>query len=101
MSNFQWICWSVRPHKFAAKLLSKTGSSLRCSSRGSRFMTPQTEQWVRKAEGDWDVVLLLRRSRKRNRYDAIRFHWQQCAGKYLKARLLMAGTRVPHFPELL
>ena len=55
-------------------------------------MTVQTEQWVRKAEADFDVVLLLRRSRKPSRFDAIRFHCQQCAEKYLKAVLQELGV---------
>ena len=55
---------------------------------------------MKKAEGDWDVVLLLRRSRKPNRYDAIRFHCQQCAEKYLKARLQEAGIRFPYTHDL-
>jgi len=42
---------------------------------------------VSKAEGDYDNVLLLRRSRKRSRYDNICYHCQQCAEKYMKARL--------------
>jgi HEPN domain-containing protein len=63
-------------------------------------MTRQTEQWVRKAEGDWDAVLLLRRSRKQNRYDIIGFHCQQCAEKYLKARLLEAGISFPKTHDL-
>src|SRR5438874_1149298 len=50
-------------------------------------MTAQTKEWVKKAEGDFDVVLVLRRSRKRSRYDSIRFHCQQCVEKYFKARL--------------
>jgi hypothetical protein len=32
-------------------------------------MTPMTAEWVRKAEGDFDVVSLLLRSRKRSRYE--------------------------------
>ena len=44
-----------------------------------------------KAEGDYDVVSMLLRSRKRSRYDPICFHSQQCAEKYLKARLTEAG----------
>lgn len=63
-------------------------------------MTTQTEQWVRKAEADYDVVLLLRRSRKASRFDAIRFHSQQCAKKYLKARLQEAGIRFPRTHDL-
>jgi HEPN domain-containing protein len=35
--------------------------------------------------------LILRRSRKRTRYRAICFHAQQCAEKYLKARLTEAN----------
>ncbi|MGA2441998.1 MAG: HEPN domain-containing protein [Tepidisphaeraceae bacterium] len=42
---------------------------------------------MQKAEGDYDVVLLLLRSRKRTRYDPMCFHCQQCVEKYLKARL--------------
>jgi HEPN domain-containing protein len=63
-------------------------------------MTAQTRQWVKKAEGDFDVVLLLRRSRKSSRYDAIRFHCQQCAEKYLKARLQEAAIRFPRTHDL-
>ena len=50
-------------------------------------MLPTTREWVQKAEGDYDVVLLLLRSRKRTRYDPICFHCQQCVERYLKARL--------------
>jgi HEPN domain-containing protein len=63
-------------------------------------MTRQIEQWVRKAEADWDAVLLLRRSRKQNRFDIISFHCQQCAEKYLKARLLEAGISFPKTHDL-
>lgn len=63
-------------------------------------MTAQTRQWVQKAEGDYDVVLLLRRSRKPSRFDAIRFHCQQCAEKYLKARLQEAAIRFPKTHDL-
>src|SRR6476646_5083396 len=55
-------------------------------------MLPTTREWVSKAEGDYDVVSLLLRSRKRSRYDPICFHAQQCVEKYLKARLTEAGV---------
>jgi len=45
-----------------------------------------TAEWVAKAEADYDVSCVLRRSRKPSRYDAICFHCQQSAEKYLKAR---------------
>ncbi len=63
-------------------------------------MTAQTRQWVLTAEADYDAVLLLRRSRKPSRFDTIRFHCQQCAEKYLKARLQEAGLRFPKTHDL-
>ena len=63
-------------------------------------MTPTTREWVKKAEGDYDVVCVLLRSRKRSRYDAICFHCQQCAEKYLKGRLIEAGIAFPKTHEL-
>jgi HEPN domain-containing protein len=63
-------------------------------------MTAQTKQWVKKAEGDFDVVLLLRRSRKPSRYDSIRFHCQQCVEKYFKAKLQDQHIRFPRTHDL-
>jgi HEPN domain-containing protein len=63
-------------------------------------MTVQTLQWVQKAEADFDAVLLLRRSRKPSRFDTIRFHCQQCAEKYLEARLPENGQRFPKTHDL-
>jgi HEPN domain-containing protein len=54
-------------------------------------MLPMTFEWVKKAENDYDTVLLLLRSRKRGRFDTICFHCQQCIEKYLKGRLVEAG----------
>jgi HEPN domain-containing protein len=42
---------------------------------------------VAKAEGDWTSALRELRARKDPNYDAACFHAQQCAEKYLKARL--------------
>lgn len=64
-------------------------------------MTPTTSEWVQKAEGDYDVVSLLLRSRKRSRYDAICFHSQQRSEKYLKARLIEASIQFPKTHDLL
>ena len=63
-------------------------------------MTPITREWVTKAEGDCDVVTTLLRSRKRSRYDAICFHAQQCAEKYLKAYLTEQGQPFPKTHDL-
>ena len=50
-------------------------------------MKPMTAEWVRKAEGDFATVERECRARKNLNYDGACFHAQQCAEKYLKARL--------------
>jgi HEPN domain-containing protein len=50
-----------------------------------------TLEWVSKAEDDWKVAQREFRARKSPSYDAACFHSQQCAEKYLKARLEEAG----------
>jgi HEPN domain-containing protein len=54
-------------------------------------MRPITAEWVEKAEGDYATVERECRARKNPNYDAACFHAQQCAEKYLKARLKEAG----------
>ena len=54
-------------------------------------MKPITREWVAKAEGDFATVERESRARKNPNYDGICFHAQQCAEKYLKARLSEAG----------
>jgi HEPN domain-containing protein len=54
-------------------------------------MKPMTLEWVGKAEGDFAMVLRESRARKNPSYDGACFHAQQCAEKYLKARLCEAG----------
>jgi len=56
-------------------------------------MKPITREWISKAEGDWSAAGILFRSRKHPNYDGACFHTQQCAEKYLKARLEEAGIR--------
>ncbi len=63
-------------------------------------MLPMTREWVSKAEGDYDVILLLLKSRKASRYDPLCFHAQQCVEKYLKARLTEAGLAFPKTHDL-
>jgi HEPN domain-containing protein len=55
-------------------------------------MKPITREWISKAEGDWNAANLLIRARRKPNYDATCFHAQQCAEKYLKARLEEAGV---------
>src|SRR5690349_10582329 len=54
-------------------------------------MKPTTQKWINKAEGDWasaqrEVVVT-----QSPNYDLVCFLAQQCAEKYLKARLIEAG----------
>jgi len=53
-------------------------------------MKPTTAEWVAKAEADFATAQRESRVRKNPNYDGICFHAQQCAEKYLKARLCEA-----------
>jgi len=50
-------------------------------------MTPLAAEWVEKAEGDYATAGRERRARQSPNYDAVCFHAQQAAEKYLKAFL--------------
>ncbi len=59
-----------------------------------------TRDWVAKAEGDFRTKEREARVRREPNYDDICFHAQQCAEKYLKARLCEAGLPVPKIHDL-
>ena len=64
--------------------------------RGAKCcMKPTTLEWIHKAEEDWHVAQMSYRARKYPSYDAAVFHAQQCAEKYLKARLEEAAIASP------
>ena len=63
-------------------------------------MLPTTQEWVDKAEGDWAVAGREYRARKSPSYDAVCFHAQQCAEKYLKGRMIEAGILFPKTHDL-
>ena len=54
-------------------------------------MMPNTQEWVDKAEGDFATAERELKVTSDANYDAVCFHAQQCAEKYLKARLQEAG----------
>lgn len=56
-------------------------------------MKPLTLEWVQKAEADWVTAQREWRARKSPNYDASCFHAQQCAEKYLKAKLQESNIR--------
>jgi HEPN domain-containing protein len=57
-------------------------------------MKPTTAEWVAKAEGDFAVMERESQVVEYPNYDAVCFHAQQCAEKYLKARLCEADAAV-------
>jgi HEPN domain-containing protein len=77
-------------------------------------MNPLTEEWIAKAEGDFLTARRELNVTLNPNHDAVSFHAQQCAEKYLKALLEESGIRfpkthdlgtlvsllVPHFPTL-
>ena len=64
-------------------------------------MKPATNEWVSKADGDFATAGREIRARKMPNYDAVCFHCQQCAEKYLKAILQENEMRIPKIHNLL
>ena len=63
-------------------------------------MKPITQERIEKAEGDWATLMREYRARKNPNYDAVCFHAQQCAEKYLKARLQEASIAFKKIHDL-
>ena len=59
------------------------------------------EEWVRKAEEDYEVALTLSRKRRHPTPSATCFHCQQCAEKYLKAFLIRHERTIARTHDLL
>ncbi|MBL7129503.1 MAG: HEPN domain-containing protein [Ignavibacteria bacterium] len=58
-------------------------------------------EWIRKAEGDFNSAVREYRARKLPNYDAAGFHAQQCIEKYLKAILQMYNIPFQKIHDLL
>ena len=56
--------------------------------------------WLQKAEVDFESAKILSRKRKQNLVDAVCFHSQQCAEKYLKALLTRHRISFPKTHDL-
>jgi HEPN domain-containing protein len=52
-------------------------------------------EWIRKAEEDYNAAIALARQRKKSTPNALSFHCQQCAEKYLKAYLIQQRIVFP------
>ena len=63
-------------------------------------MKPITAEWIAKAEGDFATLERESFVQENPNYDGICFHAQQCAEKYLKARLCEAGITVRKIHDL-
>ncbi len=63
-------------------------------------MKPLTPEWVAKAEQDYQAAEQLHRSREAQFSEIVCFHCQQCAEKYLKARLQEAEIPFPKTHDL-
>lgn len=63
-------------------------------------MKRPTRDWIKKAEEDYRAAVALSRQRKHPLRDAVCFHCQQSAEKYLKARLEEASLRIPKTHDL-
>jgi HEPN domain-containing protein len=63
-------------------------------------MNPLTLEWVEKAEGDFRTAGREYRAHKAPNYDAVCFHAQQAAEKYLKAALQESGVPIPRIHSL-
>ncbi len=63
-------------------------------------MKPIAAEWVSKAEGDFAILERECRARKDPSYDGACFHAQQCAEKYLKARLCEADISFSRIHDL-
>lgn len=62
-------------------------------------MKTVTREWIDKAEGDYRTAEREILAEPPN-YDASAFHAQQCAEKYLKARMMEAGIAFPKTHDL-
>jgi HEPN domain-containing protein len=65
------------------------------------YTNPATAEWISKAEGDFATAGRELRARKSPNYDAVCFHGQQCAEKYLKAILQENNIPIPKIHFLL
>jgi HEPN domain-containing protein len=64
-------------------------------------MNELTAEWIAKAEGDYATAGRELRARRRPNYDAVCFHAQQTAEKYLKAFLQEKGVGFPRTHSLI
>jgi len=62
-------------------------------------MKPLTSEWIGKADADLATAQREQAAEEPN-YDAVCFHAQQCAEKYMKAQLVESDVRPPRTHDL-
>lgn len=67
---------------------------MKSPSKGKLFTKQSTQQWVERAEEDWEVAVPQARALKKPHYNLACNLAQQCAEKYLKAGLEEAGIPI-------
>lgn len=82
------------PARMEERLARGTRFCARSSSGASSCMNPLTAEWVQKAEGDFATAGREVRVRVAPNYDAVCFHAQLTAEKYLKAILQESGQPI-------
>lgn len=63
-------------------------------------MKPETREWTAKADADLNTAKREAAVVESPNYDAVCFHAQQCAEKYLKAVLVENDLRIPRIHDL-
>ena len=63
-------------------------------------MNEVLKEWIAKAEGDYLTATRELTAMNQPNYDAVCFHAQQCAEKYLKALLIDRGVTPPKIHDL-
>jgi HEPN domain-containing protein len=64
-------------------------------------MKPETLEWIEKADGDWATMMREAQVEENPNFDAVCFHAQQCAEKYVKARLVESNINFRKTHDLL
>src|SRR5438045_5215990 len=104
IQDFRLTSWSVRGKNLRSASACETGSCWTSRAKARSSMQVEAAEWVEKAEGDWHTAGRELRATEFPNYDAVCFHAQQCAEKYLKALLTERDVRFPkmhHLPTLL
>jgi len=63
-------------------------------------MNAVLKEWIAKAEGDFATATRELAATEQPNYDAVCFHAQQCAEKYLKVLLIARGVTPPKIHDL-